>query len=419
VYTLQQTIPVLCADDNNDGVVDPISTCLSWANNAGQFSCQGVTALVPGPGTSSKCNCDTIAPNPPVLVYRGYDFGDLLDSYGTLLSSNGARHAIQDPNNDGIPNAQGGVPAIWLGSVSDYSNAPATPPTGETNGQPSVNADGDDVAYLPDEDGVAFPGPWYFNVPNGGKATVVVSASDPNACAGNKCYVGFWIDWDNSGSFSTAAFPAGEYYALPVTVGSNNLTFSVPSTWTSPLSIRFRLYYEPSGTQGSYLPTGLSINGEVEDYRASNTPAAVALASFGATCQAETPVISWETVSEIDTAGFNVWRSDTAAAPETKLNATLIPAHPGSTQGYSYSFEDTTAVPGQRYFYWLEDIDISGATGLNGPIDALCAGPTAVTVSTLDANGSATPVVTWWAPLVALLVGLALAGLLSRRVRPA
>ena len=98
---------------------------------------------------------------------------------------NGAQHAIQDTNNDGTPNVQGGVPAVWLGPTIDFS------PSGETNGQPSANANGDDInspgpgINPSDEDGVAFPGPWYSNVPAGGKATVVVSASDPNACAGN------------------------------------------------------------------------------------------------------------------------------------------------------------------------------------------------------------------------------------------
>ena len=26
-----------------------------------------------------------VAPDPPILLYKGYDFGDLLDTYGTLL----------------------------------------------------------------------------------------------------------------------------------------------------------------------------------------------------------------------------------------------------------------------------------------------------------------------------------------------
>jgi hypothetical protein len=415
VYKLQQTLQVVCVDDDNDGVVDPISTCLSWANNANQFSCQGVIALEPGPGTSSKCNCESIAPNPPVLVYRGYDFGDLPDTFGTTKAQSGAQHAVQDVNNDGTPGAQGGVPAVWLGGTEDFG------PNGETDGQPSANADGDDINLVypgitpSDENGVQFPGPWYYNIPNGGKATVVVSASDPNACAGNKCHVGFWINWDGNTSFNTAAYPSGEYYVQPVTVGTNNLTFPVPQAWTAPLYARFRLYYEPTGVQGSYLPTGLAINGEVEDYSVTNSPAAVALASFAASCQAETPVISWETVSEIDTAGFNVWRGDSAGAPEIQLNASMIPAHPGSTQGYSYSWTDTTALPDRTYFYWLEDLDINGVASMTGPIEATCTSPTAVTVDRLQANSSTGSPAIWWIPLIALVAGIVLAGTLSRR----
>ena len=234
IYKLQQPVTITCNDANNDGVVDPISTCLGWANNANQYTCNAVSALVPGPGTASKCRCESFATNPPILLYKGYDFGDLPETYGTLLANSGARHAIQDSNNDGTPNVQGGVPAIWLGPSIDFS------PSGETNGQPSANADGDDInspgpGISPsDENGVAFPGPWYYNVPAGGKATVVVSASDASACAGTKCYVGYWIDWDGSGTFNPAAYPGGEYYVAPVTVGTNNLTFPVPTTWTSP-----------------------------------------------------------------------------------------------------------------------------------------------------------------------------------------
>ena len=74
IYQLQQSITVTCNDANNDGVVDPISTCLSWANNAGQYTCNAVVRAGTGPGTTSKCNCEETAPNPPILLYKGYDF---------------------------------------------------------------------------------------------------------------------------------------------------------------------------------------------------------------------------------------------------------------------------------------------------------------------------------------------------------
>lgn len=57
----------------------------------------------------------------------------------------------------------------------------------------------------------------------------------------------------------------------------------------------------------------------------------------------------------------------------------MFAAHPGSTKGYSYNWADSSAQPGQTYYYWLEDVDINGITRLNGPIEALCIGPTAST----------------------------------------
>lgn len=44
---------------------------------------------------------------------------------------------------------------------------------------------------------------------------------------------------------------------------------------------------------------------------------------------------------------------------------------PGGAQGYAYVWNDTFQLQqGQTYFYWLEDIDLSGATNRNGPVSA-------------------------------------------------
>ena len=218
-------------DANNDGVVDPINTCTSWDNNSNTTCSDASQAF---PGTNSKCSCSNAVPNPPILIYRGYDFGDLPDTYGTLLATTAHSMRSRTLTTTAHPTCRAACPQSGSARLSTFHR------DGETNGQPSANADGDDInspgpGISPsDENGVAFPGPWYTNVPAGGKATVVVSSSDANACAGNTCYVGYWIDWDGSGSFNPAAYPGGEYYVAPVTVGTNNLTFPVPSTWTSP-----------------------------------------------------------------------------------------------------------------------------------------------------------------------------------------
>ena len=348
-----------------------------------------------------------------------YDFGDLPETYGTLLP-NGPRHGIQDRNSDGVPDARGGTPAIWLGPTVDFA------PNGESDGQPSFNSDGDDTnsnntvpgTNLSDEDGVEPIGSWTPSQSNGGRIAVQVNASAPDACNGNRCYLAFWIDWNEDGLFNTAPFASGgEYYVAPVTVGTHTVTFATPAAWQA-LYMRFRLFYESNGAPDSYLPSGSVSNGEVEDHKRSAVPLAITLASFAATCEADTPVIAWETISEIETAGFNLWRSPSPAAPETQLNPSMIPGHPGSTQGHSYTWVDNTAQLGQPLYYWLEDVDINGSAGLKGPIETLCTGPTAVTLDGLEANNS-TDSPAWQAPLIVLIVGIALAGLLSRRAKTA
>ena len=51
---------------------------------------------------------------------------------------------------------------------------------------------------------------------------------------------------------------------------------------------------------------------------------------------------------------------------------------PGSPQGHAYTWTDAAVEPGATYWYWLEDVDLSGATTLHGPISATVAESTAV-----------------------------------------
>ena len=98
------------------------------------------------------------------------------------------------------------------------------------------------------------------------------------------------------------------------------------------------------------------------------SPTAVELASFSAEPQGRDVLVSWETASEIDNAGFNVYRSD-AGGERVRLNDWLIPSqNPGSTMGSSYQFVDRSAEPDTAYQYWLEDIDMEGAAAMNGPL---------------------------------------------------
>jgi len=100
-------------------------------------------------------------------------------------------------------------------------------------------------------------------------------------------------------------------------------------------------------------------------------PLAVELASFTATPQSRSIQVDWETVSEVDNVGFNLYRAESPGGRQIRLNASLIPSKgPGSPIGYSYSFVDRTARPGRTYYYWLEDLSVHGWYTKYGPVSA-------------------------------------------------
>ena len=75
-------------------------------------------------------------------------------------------------------------------------------------------------------------------------------------------------------------------------------------------------------------------------------------------------VLSWDTASEVGTAGFNVYRSpawDSAASEDwVKVNDELIPAAGDEMVGAAYRFEDDDLAPGRKYRYRIEEVEWDG-----------------------------------------------------------
>jgi hypothetical protein len=108
------------------------------------------------------------------------------------------------------------------------------------------------------------------------------------------------------------------------------------------------------------------------DYVHSVGPTAVELLSFTATPKRKAIRLDWETASEIDNLGFNVYRSESLEGERVQLNAALIPRqNPGSPLGAVYTWRDGAVTPGVTYYYWLEDVDLNGRATLHGPESAM------------------------------------------------
>ncbi|MBN1920972.1 MAG: hypothetical protein JW892_06990, partial [Anaerolineae bacterium] len=280
--------------------------------------------------------------------YAAIDYGDLPDTYGTTVSNNGAGHIV------------GGL------SLSTV--------VASTDGNPSTEANGDDLI---DDNGITF-GSESWEPGN----TVTLNAD----VSGANGYLVGWFDWNGDGKFDTSEM---EIFG-DVANDANSLSLKVPtdaSNVNSYIYMRFRLY--DKNTLTALSPTGLATNGEVEDYRHSWAPTAVELLRFEAAAQGEAVLVTWETATELDNLGFNLYRGAGPAGPWVLVNAALIPAQaPGAVFGAVYELLDTGVTPGAPITYLLEDVDIHGVSTFHGPISITLTGPSAVSLVSFGASGA-------------------------------
>lgn len=198
------------------------------------------------------------------ISFRRHDFGDLPDSgagtgasnYNTLFADSGPAHGI--------------IPGLHIGSCVDA----------EPDGQPTLGADGDDLAIGgstsgtcalagDDEDGVQLRAVYNEGSPTTTPATVTNTTANPATLCG-------FIDWNGNGSFgdlnetAQVAVPAGTLG------GSVILDFGVvPAGNVASPYARFRL-----STDTGCSATGVASDGEVEDYVAESTGGAMSLGNL-------------------------------------------------------------------------------------------------------------------------------------------
>ncbi|MFZ0547706.1 MAG: hypothetical protein WAM60_19825 [Candidatus Promineifilaceae bacterium] len=98
--------------------------------------------------------------------------------------------------------------------------------------------------------------------------------------------------------------------------------------------------------------------------------ASVSLLYFRARSGISTITLEWETAQELDNFGFNLYRGLTGDFNDAqKLNNTgLIPSQSNGPTGAYYEWPDNDVQAGVQYTYWLEDIDIHGASHVHDPV---------------------------------------------------
>ncbi len=124
-----------------------------------------------------------------------------------------------------------------------------------------------------------------------------------------------------------------------------------------------------------------------------------------AACQSGAPdsslvLVEWTTESEANTAGFNVYRSESPDGPYVKVNTALVPGASDPLLGGQYVYTDTNVVAGRTYYYKLEDVELGGATTLHGQIEVVAEVGSPSAFASLVA----------WRPLAVLIAVLALGG---------
>ena len=97
----------------------------------------------------------------------------------------------------------------------------------------------------------------------------------------------------------------------------------------------------------------------------------VELSAFTAVYMNEFVNVSWQTATETDVIGYNIFRSEEDDfSTVQKVNTSIIPGHGTTTTPQSYEFTDVTADPYYTtYYYWLEVVNFGGTNNIYGSIE--------------------------------------------------
>jgi hypothetical protein len=82
-------------------------------------------------------------------------------------------------------------------------------------------------------------------------------------------------------------------------------------------------------------------------------------------------ILRWITESETNNLGFEIYRGESKDGPFEKITSHRILGAGTTASQHKYEYIDDTAVAGNQYFYYIEDIDFSGKKGRSETIPAM------------------------------------------------
>ncbi|GEM_PF-1178374 len=180
-------------------------------------------------------------------------------------------------------------------------------------------------------------------------ATAITYTLSGNAGVGNAT-----MSYDDGGAKTAMADETGAY------------SFTVSYNWSGSVT--------PSRAGYTFNPASIAYTNVLANQSGQNYSATghtlISLTSFTAQSQADRVVLSWQTGSELDTAGFHIWRSSEPNGTYARITPSPIPSMGTGLAGATYAWSDTNVNSGQTWFYKLEDLDTSGLSTFHGPVSA-------------------------------------------------
>lgn len=301
------------------------------------------------------------------------DYGDCPDIYGNPF------HPIDQEK-------------IRLGATvdGDYVSAYSNHANGDDTQDPHPTDDEDGVSFYVNGEAVNNDGP--NGSPLFQKGDHVELRFQVYNNSGGLAELVGWIDWNTNGHFENkeqvALFdniPSSSHVQTLSTECTVPNNADVPEDGETPIYSRFRLQVKDAAVLSSgklddtIKPTfhiqgvgsdGGGNTGEVEDYvlySEDGGPVAVTLSGLDAHIQDEHVVISWESHAELNTAGYNVYRSVSKNKGYNKINTDLILTLENAGAVKRYEYTDNIDFSGTVY-YKIEDVTMDGKGTFHGPI---------------------------------------------------